>query len=35
MSEELRKSLEKSLQEAERGEISRYESLEDLKKEVG
>ena len=35
MSEELRKALEVSLKEAERGEVSHYESLEDLKKEIG
>lgn len=35
MSEELKKSLEVSLEEAERGEIIHYESLEDLKKEIG
>ena len=35
MSEELRKSLEISIQEAERGEISHYESLDDLKREIG
>ena len=35
MSEELRKSLEASVEEAERGETTHYESLEDLIKEVG
>ena len=35
MSEELRKSLEISIKEAERGEISHYESLEELKREIG
>lgn len=35
MSEELKKSLDISLKEAERGEVSHYESLEELKKEIG
>ena len=35
MSEELKKSLEVSIKEAERGEVIHYESLEDLKKEIG
>ena len=35
MSEELRAALEISLKEAERGEVIHYESLEDLKKEIG
>ena len=35
MSEELKKSLEISIKEAERGEVTHYESLEDLKKQVG
>ena len=35
MSEELRKALDVSLKEAERGEVTHYESLEDLKKEIG
>ena len=35
MSEEIKKSLEVSIKEAERGEINHYESLEDLKREIG
>lgn len=35
MSEDFKKSLEISVNEAERGEINHYESLEDLKKEIG
>ncbi len=35
MSEELRKALEVSIKEAERGEVTHYNSLEDLKKEIG
>lgn len=35
MSEELRAALEISLKEAEQGEVIHYESLEDLKKEIG
>lgn len=35
MSEELKKSLEISIKEAERGEVIHYESLEDLKREIG
>ena len=35
MSEELRTALEISLKEAERGEVIHYESVEDLKKEIG
>ena len=35
MSEELKKSLEISIKEAERGEVTHYESLEDLKREIG
>ena len=35
MSEELRKALEISIAEADRGEVTHYESLEDLIKEIG
>ena len=35
MREDLKKSLEVSLNEAERGEVAHYESLEDLKREIG
>ena len=35
MSEELRRALDVSIKEAERGEVTHYESLEDLKREVG
>ena len=35
MSEELKRSLEVSIEEAERGEVNHYESLDDLKKEIG
>lgn len=35
MSEELKRALEVSIKEAERGEVTHYESLEDLKREVG
>jgi hypothetical protein len=35
MSEELRTALEVSIKEAERGEVTHYESLADLKKEIG
>ena len=35
MSEERRKALELSIKEAERGEVIHYESLEDLKREIG
>lgn len=35
MSEEIKKSLEVSIKEAERGEVNHYESLEDLKSEIG
>ena len=35
MSEERRKALELSIQEAERGEVTHYESIEDLKKGIG
>mgnify|MGYP003456995109 CR=1 FL=1 len=35
MSEEFKKALEVSIKEAERGEVIHYESLEDLKKELG
>ena len=35
MSEELKRSLEASIEEAERGEVNHYESLEDLKREIG
>ncbi len=35
MSEEIKKSLEVSIKEAERGEVNHYESLEDLKREIG
>lgn len=35
MSDELKRALEVSIKEAERGEVTHYESLEDLKREVG
>ena len=35
MSEELKRSLEVSIEEAERGEVNHYEALDDLKKERG
>ena len=35
MSEELKRSLEVSIEEAERGEVNHYESLDDLEKEIG
>ena len=35
MSEELKRALEVSIKEAERGEVTHYESLEDLKREIG
>ena len=35
MSDEFRESLDASIQEAERGEVFHYESLEDLKREIG
>ena len=35
MSEDFKKSLDASIQEAERGEVFHYESLDDLKREIG